>query len=291
MSALIRPTLVYLDTANLIRLADSPEIDGVGALFGGLIDIGAIVPLFSYCQFMERLEVSEQTLCRMDLCIAPMIQKGQGRWVQNFHQVQKIEIARELRRQGFDALEPSEPVIDLHDGLMTPDKRESAQPNFSFVAMSFAARKSKRRRFSSLGPSFVEYQQRHRLPRNNQLLSDDEVRAGIAPYLPPEYEQRFPANFVLDRTRMPFIDLMFGYFGGSRLSGASDSKSDFLDILHLAGIAYANVGFVDKKTHDRLRRGRVMRPGIHRNGQFTETLNEIGRAVGFRTEQATRNRF
>jgi len=275
---LFSPPRVYFDTANLAQITDENALGDLWPLFHRLVTTGYIVPLFSYPQVTERVPTSPNTLARMDATITPLIAGGYGSWVRDYNTLQRIEIENELHRQGWGRRNAQSPVVPSATDLVVDSNRQEVVdrfPGFRFIADL----ETKRRRpsFRSLGPSFVDFQKKQRAQRGRRSLTDDEIMEAIAPYLPNEYSSRFPEGFTLDRSRMPFIDLMFGYFSGSLLSDGGDENSDLMDVLHLCGIAYSSHGFVDKKTFDRLRRGGVLRTGIHRNVDLRAVLDDFVR--------------
>ena len=272
---IIVPPRAYFDTANLAKVADEDLGGPLYPAFRHLVTTGAIVPVFSYAQITERVAVSMQTIRRMDQRIAPLIREGHGCWVRDFNTLQRIEIERELHRQGFgpDCVDsPTVPtILDLRpDENVDPDLLDS----FSFEMFAQADRNQERRPFRTLGSAYGIFQARQREQWGSTMLTKDDQMESLSPYLPQQYGGRFPGGFELDTTRMPFCHLMLGYFSGSLLSDGGDEDSDLMDIIHLSGVAYADFGFVDAKTHDRLRRGNALRDGILKNSSLASFVEE-----------------
>lgn len=270
---LVRPKSLYLDTAGWRRLCDEPSGGTLWPALYRMVNTGLVIPVLSFTHLQEFQAMSQNTLRCLDSRLGELVRRGAGKWVRDYHSLQYLEINGELRRQGFEAPAPSDPFVP---SLLEPIgaallDNELVFPGFSnLVAWTTATRD---RVFRDLGPGFAEFQRRQREVRGHTALTDADVLIAIRPYLPDAYAGKFPDGFKLERERMPFIQLMFGFFSGSLLSD-SEQASDLLDVLHLGGVAYSDVGFVDRVTFDRLSRGRELRKGIYRNGELESVLTD-----------------
>ena len=126
-----------------------------------------------------------------------------------------------------------------------------------------------------------------RKERGRMRFDHSELRSSLAHLLPGSVEmpsrmvvavdsdlrQRFSRSANLDRCHA--FRANWAYHEGANLDPAGACRSDIGDLWHLAGVAYCDVAFVDKRTAETLRKGEYDKMP-KRNSEFSSRVRGLG---------------
>jgi hypothetical protein len=292
-SPIALPTRVYLDTAHWIRLAEG----GADArAFESLISSGAVTPVLSFAHLSDiasnpRVESRKLVGEFLDR----MRRRGTMLWIKALNTIAADEVQATYEREhlGRASVQQASPfsakMVDSCDfknhgdpaRLVAAAREEDA---LGIVGMIERLCRAPKR------PEYMEF--RGRVPetefrvrdfrRSRKRFTAGEARGFIAfivekaalVFSTPVARERFIAFVEVHCDPHPALELRLRYRQGRLLTNAPPEASDIEDYDHLAGLAYCDVAFADKRTRDVLRRAGATRLPLD-NGDFDRWLRQL----------------
>ena len=263
---------VYLDTANWIDLAERNYGD---VEFEQAVSAGKVVPILSYIHLLELARQQEDSWRGVSKYIDRVRSMGKTLWTQLRPAIEQAEVAAAFVRfcggkppkiQPFrDSL--VETLPDLPNEPVTEDlKSESVESQVERVSRHQAYSRD------YLNARDLEFAELRRCelsePRKRVLLYVPECLPASGIFVGGETRGEFAEK--VDIMELPAFSMSAAYNQGISQMQSSQS-SDFEDNLHLAGMAYCDVSFADRRTCEALKQGKS-RILPTRNGQFRQWL-------------------
>jgi len=272
----------YLDTSHWIALAQR-GIDREP--FERLVSSGAIVPVLSFAHLSDLAANSDSaSRRRMGEYLDRTRRLGQVLWIEGLNTIaaDELQAAYERTHLGRRSVQTKSPFSSmLVDSLDYknhgfPMQREAARRHereLGIGGMIEAVAKSPGRQeyvdFRSTLPSSITRIRDSRGPAKRfsaaecRLFVIDIVEKARLVFSSTADRDRFVDDALESRSSYPALDLRLSYRQGAILTNCPAEPSDAEDYDHLAGIAYCDVAFADKRTIDVIRRGgfaRLPRP-------------------------------
>lgn len=203
-------------------------------------------------------------------------------WIRTMAVLCALEWAQAVRESGDGRLSwdriSGASLISTGDGLRQGKPRPLADPPFlqqvqmvqdSLQRTNYS---ENAKRLAVVGLSFSQ-KRRMRKPKPARHYSDAERIFRVIQWCPSQVE--LPAGFKPDLSRMPACRVRVAYEEGTDLSGTPLQASDTEDWHHLAGAAYCDLAFADKRTIDRLTKARHVPPALHCNAEAPQILRSL----------------
>ena len=261
---------VYLDTANWIDLAE----DNCSSVeFEAAVSAGKMEPVLSPIHLLELANPKQWNWRKVSNYIDRIRTKGMIQWVLLRGDIELTEIEAAFAR--FLRIDPlkSRPFRDSLDEVLNPNNPITDKLGTKSV--------QKEVEFLRDHPDYINKY----LPERNNVFPELRKNAPRDPqqlifyYVPKSLPSsglfvdeptRREFAETLDIMSLPAFSMAVAYNQGmSQIE--SYRPSDYEDNLHLAGLAYCDVGFADRKTCAALERGKS-RIRLMRNGQFRQWL-------------------
>ena len=268
------PPHVYLDSSHWIDLAEG-RIDV--AAFDDAASTGAIVPTLSFAHLSDLgMSQNEAARRRCGKYIDRVRRSGHVVWIKTLNTVAADELQRlyeqvHLRREGASQHSPfSARMVDSMDfkNHGDPTRLEAAAREERQIGVEGMI---EHLRVSPKRAEYVEF--RSNLPETTSRVRDSRREAkrfssveerGLVAFIVDkarlsfakgEDRERFLDIVMERRDEIPALDLRLRYRQNGLLTNARAEPSDVEDYDHLAGFAYCDVAFADKRTRDALKRG------------------------------------
>lgn len=281
---------VYFDTANWYDLAEN---NSDRQLLENSVKAGLITPVVSHIHLMEFARRGKAERERVVGCIESLQRAGSMKWVATLRYL----VAQEVQNSYCVAMGVSgRAVVALFDSHRAiPDLNLPWQyrwdPNISLGGLVEHFATSPRNRYEQLRshPAFnfpflrTWQTNSRRLAKPNFVIdlaeqvlrSSDSITTNSNIELPPPDSDQikdFRRNF--DLSRCPALSLLIAFIKGWSLTSGGESGSEADDCFHLAGLAYSDLGFSDKRTRDALSKDpQVTLP--KNNSEFNNWLRDL----------------
>ena len=268
---------VYLDTANWIDLAEG---NCSSVEFEAAVSTGDLEPVLSPIHLLELANPDHRNWRGVSSYIDRIKSMGTTHWALLRHNIEKIEVqAAFVRSRG---IEPPK-IRPFRDSLV-----ETLPDNPQNPITDELRTESVKNQVESLRDHLVygnEYlpERSHVFPELLRGMLRDPKKL-ILYYVPTTSPPAHPDIIVDEPTRREFaetLDIMslpaFSMavaYNRVRSQIEGYRPSDYEDNLHLAGLAYCDVGFADRKTCAALEQGGARICPI-RNGQFEQWLTTL----------------
>jgi hypothetical protein len=271
---ILAPRRAYLDTSHWIGLSDG--VLDVDAFFSAA-SAGAFVPTLSFAHLSDFATDHDEARRRRRGEFIDRVRRAVPLlWIQALNTIAADEIQRLyeeviLGRRGVAQRSPffsrSVESLDYKNhgdpsrlaAAMREEDRLSA--TMLIESLRAAPRRPEYMAFRSDQPATME---RIRVSRGRaKTFTPDEQRWFVASivdkakliFAAAADRNRFIDHVMTRRDEMPALDLRIRYRQGALLTNAAAEPSDAEDYDHLAGFAYCDVAFADKRTRDVLKRG------------------------------------
>ena len=268
---------VYLDSAILMDMADGK----IRALeFEDAASAGRIRPVFSMVHLLDAAKQSELSKSRLTTYIDLLCRKGEAVWVRFLDLLASMEVQEAyLRHVGVRPEEwsPFLPtLIETMPGSETEFLDEMKRDTITYQSEFIFSH-------ASLQDEYFPYrQEEHPTLRLRPLVPIRERVFELVPADPKGEDDRVTVTDDLRREFADTVDVSqfralhmihcFNVGWQNQIQGRDES--DLEDRAHLAGLAYCDVGFADKRTVSALEKGKSNVIPL-RNGQFQEWVGSL----------------
>jgi len=285
-SPIALPTTVYLDTAHWIRLAEGRA--DVRRL-ESLISSGTVTPVLSFAHLSD---VAANQHVKSRQLVGEFLERtrqlGSILWIKALNTIAADEVQATYEREhlGRRAARQASPLSSkMVDSL---DYKNHGDPSRLEAARREEFRLGIAGMIESVcvtpkRPEYMEFRanlpqslfriresrgaKKHFTPQDVATFASDMVEKAKLVISNAADCERFIASVVSRRDDHPALDLRLRYREGCLLTNSTPEASDAEDYDHLAGLAYCDVAFADKRTRDILRRARCAKLP-RENGEF-----------------------
>lgn len=267
---------VYLDTANWIDLAEGKG-NCSSAEFEAAISAGKLEPVLSYIHVLELTKPEQRSWRRVSSYIDCIRSTGTTHWTLLPDDMKRNEVEAAFAR--FLRIEPPK-VRPFRASLIETLPDDPRNPITNELKTESVQNQVERLRDHPVYVNEYLPARNHVFPelRKNALRDPKELILYYVPKSLPnsglfvdELTRREFAE-TLDIMTLPAFSMTRAYDQG--MSQIEGQLSDYEDNLHLAGLAYCDVGFADRKTCEALKQGRSKNFPM-RNGQFSQWLTTL----------------
>ena len=263
----------YFDTANWIDLAEG---NCRGAGFEEAVTDGKVVPVFSYTHLLELAQQQEDGWRTLSLYIDRVRSMGKTLWAHPRHILEQAEVTAafarfcrvkppKIRPFEYSLVEtlPDDPREPITEEL----KSEPVESHIERISQHPAFTREYRSERAQVFPKLRTGELRD--PRERILDHVPKCLPDSGLFVDESTRRDFAKK--VDIMELPAFSMCAAYNRGmSRMEGRPQN-SDYEDHLHLAGMAYCDVGFADRRTCEALKQGKS--PILpKRNGEFEEWL-------------------
>ncbi len=289
---LIRPSKVYLDTSHWIGLSQGRH---AAPAFERLVANGAIAPVLSFAHISDLAANADRSgRSRAGMYLDRVCTLGAVLWVQGlntcaadelqaFYETVKLKRPLAQRRSPFSTMLVDSLDFKNHSNPIDLEAARRFERKHSVAEIIDAVAQSPGR------PEYAEF--RAQLPASITRIRESrgalkrftssEIRQFVRDIIAKASlvfrsgaEQELFVDAVLARQdEHPALNLRLRYRQGGILTDSPAAPSDVEDYDHLAGFAYCDVAFADKRTIDALRRAGCDRLPLP-NGCFDRWLKE-----------------
>lgn len=282
-ASILRPTRLYADTA-ILRNISRDRCDGVSRdAFVELLATGGAVLVLSHVHMVEIAKTSEDLVADpLTRLLSPIVDGGRIVWIRTMTALCAMEWAQAVRETGdgrlsWDRISGSSLISTgggLGEGALLPvsDPPFLQQVQIVRDSLQRTSYSENARRLAVVGLSFSQ-KRRMKRPKPSRPYSEAERIFRVIQWCPSHVEP--PAGFRPELSRMPACRVRVAYEEGSDLSSTPLQASDTEDWHHLAGAAYCDIAFADKRTIDRLKKARHVPPALHANGEAPRVLRSL----------------
>jgi hypothetical protein len=244
---------------------------------GGAVLVPSVVHLVEIGKGSR--DLGSDPLTRM---LAPLVESRRVLWIRSLADLCRLEWAKVAARYGDGRLDPEmvfAPSALLAGGMVSSDAVQTiAEPGFlrqvkiardSALASEYAE-KAKSLALRGLSES---QERRIAMPKDSRSYSEVQRVCRVYSWLPADVD--LPTGFRADLSRMPACRVRVAYEEGSDLAGSPVEANDAEDWFHLAGAAYCDIAFADKRTFDRLSKARYLPACLSLNRHASDILGAL----------------
>ena len=261
----MQPLTVYADTASWIDLAEG-RVDS-GPVETAIAD-ARVVPVLSFHHLLELASI-RKTGARLRVANYMDSIEGIGpvKWVPHYRDVIRREAMSCFKEifQGtwespvefFDTFHDTVPIT--RPEIIKAIREMPPLPISEVVNVLAGIEEFEKYRADCSGyPDLRKNIVRIRRARSaKKRFTEVELRTWLAEMLPEhvDHSQRQQFAEAVDLTQCPAFRAHWAFHEGANLDPKGARASDIADLWHLAGVVYCDVGFADRGTVERLRKG------------------------------------
>ncbi len=279
----LQPVRLYADTAILRDLSRNRCEEFSRQAFIDLLDAGEAVLVLSPVHLVEIAKgPQEPSRDPLTLMLAPFVEQRRVLWVRSLGDLCRLEWAQAALLGGDGRLGPEHVFgtsLRLLAGRIPEDEgRNVVEPPFpKQVEVARRALRSSGyvQGAADLALRGLSGSQKRRMskPKGSRLYSEVERIFRAYSWLPAD--SQLSAGFRPDLSRMPACRVRVAYEEGSDLAGIPVKANDAEDWFHLAGAAYCDIAFADKRTFDRLSKARYLPASLRLNRYASDILGAL----------------